>query len=288
MIELKIGGVPEHFNMPWHLLLKSGKLAKKEIAASWNDFPGGTGAMVEALNNNQVDLAMLLTEGAVTGIDRGGSYKIISFYVSSPLVWGIHVPANSPYQTMEDVQGQRYAISRYGSGSHLMSFVDAKNRNWPLEKLRFELVGNLDGARQAFKEKKAEIFLWEKFTTKPYVDNGEFRRIAECPTPYDCFVICASQKALEQKEKPIYQTIKKVFKTAANLYEDPNRGAIIAKYYNLMESDVNIWLDSVHWTKKVDLEKKTLKKVISTLSGLDLIKPDLKYNDLVWKREKKN
>ncbi|MGI9543782.1 MAG: ABC transporter substrate-binding protein [Cyclobacteriaceae bacterium] len=283
MIELKIGGVPEHFNMPWHLLLQSGKLAEKEIAASWTDFSGGTGAMVEALNNNQVDLAMLLTEGAVSGIDKRGSFKIISFYVSSPLVWGIHVPADSPFQTMNEVKGQRYAISRYGSGSHLMSFVDAKSRDWPLSALRFELVGNLDGARQALKEKKAEIFLWEKFTTKPYVDNGEFRRIDECPTPFDCFVICASQKALEQKEKAIYQTVKKVFKTAAKLYIDPMRSAIIANHYHLMEEDVEIWLDSVSWTEKIDLEKKTLKKVITTLSGLDLIKPDLKYKDLVWK-----
>jgi ABC-type nitrate/sulfonate/bicarbonate transport system substrate-binding protein len=226
---------------------------------------------------------MLLTEGAVSGIDKGGSYKIISFYVSSPLVWGIHVPADSHFQTMEEVQGQRYAISRYGSGSHLMSFVDAKNRNWPLEALRFELVGNLDGARQTFKEKKAEIFLWEKFTTKPYVDNGEFRRIDECPTPYDCFVICASQKALEKKEKAIYQTIKKVFKAGGKLYKDPKRSAIIANHYNLMETDVEVWLDSVRWTPKVNLEKKTLKKVISTLSGLDLINPNLKYKDLIWK-----
>ena len=287
MSSLKIGGVPEHFNMPWHLLLQSEKLAKKNIEASWTDFSGGTGAMVEALNNQEIDLAMLLTEGAVTGIDRGGSFKIISFYVSSPLVWGIHVPADSPFQSVGELQGKRYAISRYGSGSHLMSFVDAKNRNWPLDKLRFELVGNLGGARKAFKEKRAEIFLWEKFTTKPYIDNGEFRRVAECPTPYDCFVICASQKALENKEKAIYKIVNMVLKKAKKLYRDPQRACIIAKNYDLMESDVEEWLTSVRWTKKVDLEKKTLKMVIKTLTELDLIKPQLRYKDLVRKIENK-
>lgn len=285
MIDLFIGGVAEHFNMPWHLLLQSGKLEKKGIRAAWRDFHGGTGAMVEALNEDKADIAMMLTEGAIKGISSGGKFRILSFYVSSPLVWGIHVPADSPFQTMEDVRGHRYAISRYGSGSHLMSFVDARMRDWPLEDLKFEVVGNLKGARKAFKDKTAEIFLWEKFTTKPYVDNGEFRRIAERPTPYDCFVICASEKALADKEEAIYHAMKGVFKSARKLYEHPDRVAIVAKRYHQQEVDVARWFETVHWTPKLDLQKKMLKQAMNTLKPLDLIREDLRVRDVVWKRD---
>ncbi|NER83444.1 MAG: ABC transporter substrate-binding protein, partial [Leptolyngbya sp. SIO1D8] len=114
METLRIGGVPEHFNMPWQLLLQSPKLSKKGISASWTDFSAGTGAMIEALNNDEIDIAMLLTEGAVKGIDNGGRYKIVSFYVDSPLIWGIHIPESSPYRDIDEIQGKTYAISRYG------------------------------------------------------------------------------------------------------------------------------------------------------------------------------
>ena len=283
METLRIGGVPEHFNMPWQLLLQSPKLSKKGITASWKDFSGGTGAMVEALNNDTVDIAMLLTEGAVKGIDNGGRYRIVSFYVDSPLIWGIHIPGNSPYHHIDEVKGKTYAISRYGSGSHLMSFVDAQIRGWGTEELKFMPVSTLDGAREAFKENRADIFYWEKFTTKKYVDNGEFRRVGERPTPYACFVICVTEKALKEKPTAVYKIIKAVFKVSKKLYKNPQRAALIASYYQLNEKDVEDWLSSIRWTTKFNLDKKNLKKAIKTLASLNLIQDNLKYKQLIWK-----
>ena len=94
-ISLRIGGVPEHFNLPWHLSINSGAIEKLGIKATWKDYPSGTGSMVNALNNNQVDVAMLLTEGAVKAKAQGSDFEIISLYTQSPLIWGVHVPANS-------------------------------------------------------------------------------------------------------------------------------------------------------------------------------------------------
>ncbi|MFK8016311.1 MAG: ABC transporter substrate-binding protein, partial [Gammaproteobacteria bacterium] len=92
---LRIGGVPEHFNLPWRLLLESGDLRRAGIDASWRDFGEGTGSMAAALDNNDIDMAMLLTEGAVAAIAKGGRFRIVSVYTKSPLIWGIHVPGAS-------------------------------------------------------------------------------------------------------------------------------------------------------------------------------------------------
>lgn len=284
---LKLGGVPEHFNMPWQQLIQSKKLLKKGIDLQWEDFPGGTGAMIDALNNNQIDMAMLLTEGAIKGIDNGGKYKIISFYVDSPLIWAAHVPAHAPFQTMDDIKGKIYAISRYGSGSHLMSFVDAQKRGWPTDNLQFKLVSNLNGARAALKNREADIFYWEKFTTKKYVDSGEFRSIGECPTPYACFVVCATEQALKAKKKLVFKTLKSVFKACENLDMNPDRISIIANYYQLSETDVAAWIKDIKWVKKINLDKKPLKKAIRTLVGLNLINEQLKYKHLVYKKQAK-
>ncbi|HET8697384.1 MAG TPA: ABC transporter substrate-binding protein, partial [Gammaproteobacteria bacterium] len=113
--------MPEHFNLPWHLALDAG--APGGVAAQWQDFPDGSGAMAEALRERRLDAAMLLTEGAVAGIARSGGFKIVSLYTESPLLWGIHVPASSRFRAVADIAGARYAISRRGSGSHLMAFV---------------------------------------------------------------------------------------------------------------------------------------------------------------------
>jgi TRAP-type uncharacterized transport system substrate-binding protein len=37
--------------------------------------------------------------------------------VQSPLIWGIHVAANSKYKTVSDLEDTKVAISRQGSGS---------------------------------------------------------------------------------------------------------------------------------------------------------------------------
>src|SRR6185503_12780182 len=72
MTLLRIGGVPEHFNLPWHLALDEGAARAAGVDVQWQDFPDGSGAMAHALREQRLDAAMLLTEGAVAGIAAGG------------------------------------------------------------------------------------------------------------------------------------------------------------------------------------------------------------------------
>jgi len=279
---VRIGGVPEHFNLPWRLLLASEELEKLNIAATWQDRPSGTGDMVRALNSGELDMAVLLTEGAIAGIDKGGEYKIVSLYVDSPLIWGIHVASDSPYQSMEQVKGLRYAISRYGSGSHLMAYLDAQNRSWPLEGLKFEVIKNLDGARKALKTGEAEVFFWEKFTTQPYVDNGEFRRIGECPTPYPCFVVCASHRFLERAEGVVGVLLERVFDHAKKLVDRPDNVSLISNRYGLQPLQVAEWLKITHWVDQPGIDMPTLDKVVGILKQLGLVNPKLTAPTLLY------
>ena len=204
---LRVGGVPEHFNAPWHTAAKAGLFAERGIDVRWTDFPGGTGAMAKALRDGELDVAILLTEGIVADIHRGNPARLVGTYVSSPLTWGIHVAADSPLTDAAQLYSQpagdggaspRFAVSRMTSGSHLMAFVDAQQRagEAAAASLRFEIVGSLEGAREALREGRADGFMWEKFTTKPLVDSGEWRRVGECVTPWPCFALAATPAAL--------------------------------------------------------------------------------------------
>ncbi|MFK7900015.1 MAG: ABC transporter substrate-binding protein, partial [Cyclobacteriaceae bacterium] len=110
MARFNIGGVPEHFNLPWHLCIEDGTFESKNLTVYWKDFPGGTGAMCQALRNKEIDIAIVLTEGAIYDIAQGNNSKIISWYVTSPLIWGIHTAASSKIESEEDMEGCKYAI----------------------------------------------------------------------------------------------------------------------------------------------------------------------------------
>ena len=114
MIELRIGGVPEHFNLPWHLAAQARRFEPHGVAVTWRDYAGGSGAMAKALRDGELDAALLLTEGAVAAVADGVPLAIMSLYTDSPLLWGIHVPAASAFHSVAELEGSRYAISRIG------------------------------------------------------------------------------------------------------------------------------------------------------------------------------
>ena len=125
---LRVGGVPEHFNTPWHTAHARGAFEDAGLDIEWREFPGGTGAMTKALREGSVDVALALTEGLVADQHRGAPYSLLGTYVSTPLTWGVHVAADSAARSMSDLDDARYAVSRVGSGSHLMAQVLARDR----------------------------------------------------------------------------------------------------------------------------------------------------------------
>ena len=78
----KVGGVPEHFNLPWIKAIEQNRFETNSITVSWEDYHGGTGAMTQALRSGELDIAILLTEGIIADIHRGNPSKIVQFYVN--------------------------------------------------------------------------------------------------------------------------------------------------------------------------------------------------------------
>jgi sulfonate transport system substrate-binding protein len=275
-ITLNIGGVPEHFNLPWHLALESGLFREKGLDVKWQDYPGGTGAMAKDLRSGDLDLAVLLTEGIVADIVKGNPSKIISVYVSSPLLWGIHVPASSALQDVSELADKRYAISRMGSGSHLMAFVHASQQGWDPTNLQLIPVGDLNGAREAFENNQADVFMWEKFMTKPLVDSGEFRRVGECPTPWPCFMIAARQEIIDKYTPELQKLLAVIHQTNEAFMQNSASPQMVAKHFRLKPEDAATWFSATHWATDATVPLDTIETVTDTLFSLDLIpeKPD--------------
>lgn len=281
MINLKIGGVPEHFNLPWYLTLRDKEYQEHGINLRWHDFHGGTGQMCKALRNDEIDMAVILTEGIIRDIVMGNPSKIVQGFIDSPLIWGIHVAENSDYDTISDLKGTKAAISRYGSGSHLMAFVNAENQGWDLESdLDFEVIKNLNGALENLPKGIGDYFMWEKFTTKPYVDEGPFKRVGECPTPWPCFVIAVRDQLLEENPTAVQNVLTTINRTTSEFKDIPAIDRMISNRYGQQLEDVQEWLHLTEWSQK-QLTNKEVSRVQDKLLQLDLIEKSIATEKLL-------
>jgi hypothetical protein len=82
---LRIGFVPEHFSTPI-------AFAKEHygLDAELLPFPSGTGHMITALREDQIDIGIGLTEAWIAGLGKDGvagdgGYRLVGTYVQSPL-----------------------------------------------------------------------------------------------------------------------------------------------------------------------------------------------------------
>ncbi len=270
MKTIKIAGVPEHFNLPWHLSIENGEYESVGIDLQWTDVPEGTGKMCQMLRDRETDIAVILTEGIVKDIVAGNPSKIVQVYVESPLIWGIHVGASSKYQHLDDLDNTKVAISRYGSGSQLMAYVNANNQSWNTDTLAFEIVNTIDGAVEALTNGAADYFMWERFMTKPLVDQGVFRRVADCPTPWPCFVIAVRNEILEAQPDIISQILDIINITTTDFKEIPSIDKTLALEFHQKIEDIQEWLSLTEWSQN-PLTEKMLNKIQNQLFDLKII-----------------
>lgn len=280
MKTIKIAGVPEHFNLPWHLCIENEEFEAQNIDLQWTDVPEGTGKLCQMLRNGETDIAVILTEGIIKDIVSGNPSKIVQVYVQSPLIWGIHVGAASKYKILSDLQGTKAAISRIGSGSQLMAYVNAHNQGWKTENLQFEIINTIDGAVEALTAGTADYFMWERFMTKPLVDKGIFRRIGDCPTPWPCFVIAVRNEVLETQPEIIKTILEIINQTTEEFKEIPSIDKTLSSRYNQKIEDIQEWLSLTEWSQK-SLDNKTLNNVQNQLLELSIIDKKGTFADIV-------
>ncbi len=280
MKTIRIAGVPEHFNLPWHLCIENGEFNEVDIDLQWTDVPEGTGKMCQMLRDNETDIAIILTEGILKDISNGNPSSIVQIYVQSPLLWGIHVGAQSAYQKRSDLNGKKAAISRIGSGSQLMSIVNAKNEGWDTQNIPFEIVNTIDGAVTALTNGTADYFMWERFMTKPLVDNGTFRHLGDCPTPWPSFVIAVRNDVLATDKHVIDQILEIINTTTREFKEIPSIDRTLANRFNQKTEDIQEWLQLTRWSQKKP-DKKTFEKIQNQLFDLKIIETKTAYESVI-------
>ena len=269
---LRVGGVAEPFNLPWIQAFQNRAFADLGIEVTFTEYAGGTGALVNALEDGEIDLATLLTEGAVTAIARGRDIRLHSAFTTTPLTWGVHVAGEAKQETIAELKSKKFAISRFGSGSELMAYVLADQQGWKLKDSQFVVVGGIDGAAEALPKRKAHIFLWERFVTAPLVKRGIFKRVGDMATPWPAFYTAGRSDVLAEDRALVDNVVAIVLDHAAALKADPETTIdLIVERYGMAKRDTRTWLDRCDWPTSIGVDTAVLLEVTETMEELGRI-----------------
>jgi hypothetical protein len=97
-----------------------------------------------------------------------------------------------------------------GSGSHTMGKYLAFKNGWDQSQLQFVVADNFDGLRNGLIAGKFHYFMWESFTTKPWVDRNEISKVADIETPWTAFSIAARKSVLSEIDQiKLFSAIRK-------------------------------------------------------------------------------
>ena len=245
--KLIIGGVDEAFNVPWKRVIQRKPVLARGLEIEWQDFAGGTGQIMRALNANEIQVATVLTEGVVSDIYKNNQSRIFSSYVISPLEWGVHVHENSPCQQISDIRDAVIAISKFGSGSHLMPILNAYENHWDVHALRFKEINNLAGGLAALKNKEADVFFWEKHTTRSYLKPNQLKYIGSFSGPWGAFVVAINNKLDNEDHQNLTALLKLVFEEAFSFKLSHLSAPYITRFNNMDLPTAQSWLKTTRF-----------------------------------------
>lgn len=191
------------------------------------------------------------------------------------------------------------------SGSHIMSFVLAQQQSWGADSLSAVPLGPFGPLRDGVSgldaskpndsaDPKAEFFMWEEFTTKPYFHptaenpNPPLKKIGEIFTPWPSWMIVASTKLFpnpesDQRLNTLFQAfdqgIKEFEADTAQAVKLLGTGELGCTY---IEEDAREWLKDVKFTNStLGVDGKIIAGVVDVLQTAGVIDSAMSNDEAV-------
>ncbi|KAL1674217.1 hypothetical protein EV122DRAFT_221087 [Schizophyllum commune] len=272
MAPLRIGYVREHFCSP----LLQFEADDKGETFTLVECPSGTGQLISRLTNDEIDVAIALTDPLISGIAKGSqAYKLVGSYVSTPLNWAVITGKDTPYKTISDLKGTTLGISRPGSGSQTMAYVMALQQGWPTDDLKFQVNNDIHNLVASVNDGSTSAFMWEWFTTKPWLDRGEVRFIGSVPTPWPSWMIAAHPTRAAPDALSAF--LSSLTKYVVDFNSDESRATknvpFIKEKFGYPEEDIKAWMKTVAYPPDCGaVSEKVVKETLSTLEKAGVVK----------------
>lgn len=276
MKTVEIAAVPEHFTIP--LLQGIKKNYFSECPIHIQEHPHGTGSMVRSLESRRVDIAIALTEGLVAAkLNEKSKLKVVATYVDSPLHWAsVAGYNNSQINSLKDLKDKTFGISRFGSGSHIMSYILADNEGWNASKdIKFKVAGGLEQLLQGVEKGEIDTFMWERYMLRPSVSGKRVKYIGDTITPWPCFMIAAHENFIENRGDELKKILIAIRKSTESFKANVEESLTdIQKYCSLNSEDSKTWFNDVRFSKDGSVSKKVLETTVKALTKTGVLETE--------------
>ena len=166
-----------------------------------------------------------------------------------------------------------------------MAIVDANSKEKKIKSEQFSVIKNLDGALESLSALETDIFYWEKFTTKPYVDNGTLRRLGEYHTPWPCFVVAATDKVIKEKPEELIRMLRTIHDSCDRfMINQANSMELVSMRYKQKHKDVERWFHHTEWATHGWVSDKMTNSVVYNLKTAGIVLEEDVIPELIWKR----
>jgi ABC-type nitrate/sulfonate/bicarbonate transport system substrate-binding protein len=256
--------------------------------------------MVTALQSNEIDIGVGLTEGWISALGKAqaakqdAGFKIVGTYVETPLCWSISTGAQrDDIQSIRDLRGKRVGVSRIGSGSYVMSYVLADQEGWLDAKATqppfpVEALNTFAQLREGVNSGTADFFMWEHFTSKKYYDNGAIKRVGEIYTPWSSWKIVAQNKLLNPENwthgsgaeaftEELEDVLVKINQGVEHFEKEQEEAVrYISTKLDYSEEDAREWLKTVQFAQDVrGVDEAVVAKTVRILQKAGVLEKEV-------------
>jgi hypothetical protein len=165
-----------------------------------------------------------------------------------------------------------------------MPTVDALMKGRQLREDQFVVVNDIDGAIRSLNGGETDVFYWEKFTTKPYVDNKVLRRVGEFIAPWPCFMIAATGDIINREPEALDRMLRIIHRSCEAFMQDADAPRLISEAYGIALKDARYWFHVTEWATDSWVSNKMLLSVLFTLKEAGIVEGEAEGTDLVWVR----
>ena len=131
---------------------------------------------------------------------------------------------------------------------------------------------------------ESDVFYWEIYTTKPYVDSGHLRRLGEYLTPWPCFVLAATDEILDKRGDDVIRILRTIHDVCDDFMRDEQVISMVSHRYDQQLNDVARWFHSTEWAIHGWVSNKMVESVIYHLRLAGIVAADVEIPELIWKR----
>ncbi len=158
-----------------------------------------------------------MTDGLVASISKGSDFRIVGTFVESQMRWIVVIKYDSQFQSIIDLKGKTFGITRFGGGSHINTVLLAKDQGWLVSQneeqgnnIRIKPVGDLNSLVNAIRKGIIDCFIWELLSISFLLDSGILRAIGEVHPPWPCFMVAATTDFIKMSANQIKSVLDSI------------------------------------------------------------------------------